>query len=57
MMDCCSEADSRAALGSHRGKKKREYIKVPKNIHKDVGLFLWWKKKILLKGVIKDEKL
>lgn len=38
-------------------KKIHEYIKVPKNIHIDVGLFLWRKKKILLKGVIKDEKL
>ena len=37
--------------------KKHVYIKVPKIIHIDVGLFLWWKKKILLKGVIKDEKL
>jgi hypothetical protein len=56
MMDCSSEADSRATLGSHRG-KKHEYIKVQKNIHIDVGLFLWWKKKILLKEVIKEEKL
>ena len=37
--------------------KKHEYIKVPKNIHIDVGLFLWWKKKMLLKGVTKDKKL
>jgi hypothetical protein len=55
MIYCSSEAYSRAALGSHRG-KRHEYIKVPKNIHIDVGLFLWWKKENVIKRIHKGQE-
>jgi len=45
MMDCCSEADSRAALGSHRGKKSVNTSKSQKTFIKMLGYSCGGKRK------------